>query len=134
MALVSLRDSEVYAMSRGVSPYRIRLAAFVLSSWLTGICGAFYAHYLGTVGPWDLGWGLVITFLASMVIGGLGTLYGPVLGSFVLVFLNEYFRFAQLYRPTIYGGLMIVTLIFLPKGFISIVTRVRGAIASRAIG
>jgi len=106
LAFVSLRDSEVYAISRGINPYKTKLTAFILSSWLTGICGAFYGHYIGTIGPWDLGWGLLVTLLASMVLGGLGTLYGPLLGSFVLVFLNEYFRPLQLFRPTIYGLLL----------------------------
>jgi ABC-type branched-subunit amino acid transport system permease subunit len=125
LAFLSLRDSEVYAISRGINPYRTKLTAFVLSSWLTGICGAFYGHYIGTIGPWDLGWGLLVTLLASMVLGGLGTLYGPILGSFVLVFLNEYFRPLQLFRPTIYGLLLISTLIFLPNGLISILGKVR---------
>lgn len=125
LAFLSLRDSEVYAISRGINPYRTKLTAFILSSWLTGICGAFYGHYIGTIGPWDLGWGLLVTLLASMVLGGLGTLYGPLLGSFVLVFLNEYFRPLQLFRPTIYGLLLISTLIFLPNGLISILGKLR---------
>ena len=125
LAFISLRDSEVYAISRGINPYRTKLTAFVLSSWLTGICGAFYGHYLGTIGPWDLGWSLLVTLLASMVLGGLGTLYGPLLGSFVLVFLNEYFRPLQLFRPTIYGLLLISTLILLPNGLISILAKLK---------
>lgn len=125
LAFISLRDSEVYAISRGINPYRTKLTAFVLSSWLTGICGAFYGHYLGTIGPWDLGWSLLVTLLASMVLGGLGTLFGPVLGSFVLVFLNEYFRPLQLLRPSIYGLLLISTLILLPNGLISIFEKLR---------
>lgn len=124
LAIMSLRDSEDYAISRGVSPFRTKLSVFVLSSWLTGICGAFYGHYLGTVGPWDLGWHLVILFLASIVIGGMKSLYGPLLGTFILLFSSELFRAADLYRPTIYGGLMIITLIFLPKGLISLIPKI----------
>ncbi len=131
LAIVSLRDSEDYAISRGVSPFKIKLYVFVLSSWLTGISGAFYAHYLGTIGPTELGWHLVILFLTSIVIGGMQSLYGPLLGSFILVFSSELFRAAQLYRPTIYGGLVIITLIFLPKGVISLFPRISEKVFQR---
>ena len=97
---------------------------FFFQLWITGISGAFYGHYLGTIGPWDLGWSLLVTILAAMVLGGLGTLYGPILGSFILVFLNEYFRAFSLIRPSIYGILIILTLMILPDGIISLVPKI----------
>lgn len=124
LAIVSLRDSYDYAISRGVNPFKVKLSVFVLSSWLTGVSGAFYSNYLGTIGPTELGWYLVMLFLTSMVIGGMRSLYGPLLGAFILIFSSEFFRAAQLFRPTIYGALVIITLIFLPKGVISLIPRI----------
>ncbi|MCW3976041.1 MAG: branched-chain amino acid ABC transporter permease [Candidatus Bathyarchaeota archaeon] len=132
LAIVSLRDSEDYAISRGVNPFKVKLSVFVLSSWLTGISGAFYSNYLGTIGPTELGWYLVILFLTSLVIGGMQSLYGPLLGAFILIFSSEFFRAAHLFRPTIYGGLVIITLIFLPKGVISLIPRIGERIFERA--
>ncbi len=131
LAIVSLRDSEDYAISRGVNPFKVKLSVFVLSSWLTGIAGAFYSNYLGTIGPTELGWYLVMLFLTSMVIGGMRSLYGPLLGAFILIFSSEFFRAAHLFRPTIYGALVIITLIFLPKGVISLIPRIGERILER---
>jgi branched-chain amino acid transport system permease protein len=130
LAIQSMRDSETYATCLGVNPYKIKVFILAISSWMTGLAGAFYAHYLGVQGPWDLGWGLLIVFLAAIILGGTRTLYGPALGCFILVFANEYFRFAELFRPTIYSALMIVTILFLPKGLISIVNWISKTIAS----
>jgi branched-chain amino acid transport system permease protein len=130
LALVGLRDSELYAISRGVHPYKYKLAAFVLSAFLTGVSGAFYAHYLRVVTPALFGWSFLQTFLGSIVIGGIGTLYGPILGAFILTFLSEYLRFLDIFRNIVFGILMILILIFLPQGLITLRTRLRFLIRS----
>ncbi len=124
LALMSLRDSEVYAVSRGVNPYKMKLAVFVISSIFTGVSGAFYVHYLRVISPAMLEYTLLLIFLTSMVLGGLGTLYGPLIGAFTLTFLSESLRATELYRNLIFSALMILILIFLPKGLITILTRI----------
>lgn len=131
LALVSLRDSEVYAVSRGINPYKIKLVTFVLSSFLAGVCGAFYVHYLRVVTPALFDWSFLITFLASIVIGGVGTLYGPLIGAFVLTFLMESLRFLEMFRNIVFGLLMILILIFMPKGLIMLLNRVKSIFSSQ---
>lgn len=131
LALVSLRDSEVYAVSRGINPYKIKLVTFVLSSFLAGVCGAFYVHYLRVVTPALFDWSFLITFLASIVIGGVGTLYGPLIGAFVLTFLMESLRFLEMFRNIVFGLLMILILIFMPKGLIMLLNRVQSIFNSQ---
>jgi len=131
LALKSLRDSEVYAVSRGVNPYKYKMVTFLLSSFLAGVCGALYVHYLRVITPAVLDWSFLIMFLASIVTGGFGTLYGPLLGAFILTFASEALRALSLFRNVIFGTLMIVILIFLPKGLITIADRLLTAYRSR---
>jgi branched-chain amino acid transport system permease protein len=131
LALVSLRDSEIYAVSRGINPYKIKLVTFVLSSFLAGVCGAFYVHYLRVITPALFDWSFLITFLASIVIGGVGTLYGPLIGAFILTFLMESLRFLEMFRNIVFGLLMILILIFMPKGLIMLFNRVQSIFSSQ---
>lgn len=131
LALVSLRDSEIYAVSRGINPYKIKLVTFVLSSFLAGVCGAFYVHYLRVITPALFDWSFLITFLASIVIGGVGTLYGPLIGAFILTFLMESLRFLEMFRNIVFGLLMILILIFMPKGLIMLFDRAQSIFSSQ---
>jgi len=117
-ALQALRDSEKYAISRGVNPYKYKIAMFVICSFLTGVCGAFYTHYLAHVGPSILSFENIVTPLAAIVIGGMGTIEGPIIGSFVLIFVSEYLRGIELYRLVIKGLFLIIMLIFMPTGLV----------------
>jgi len=117
-ALQALRDSEKYAISRGVSSYKYKIITFVICSFLTGVCGAFHTHYLAHVGPTILSFENIVSALAMIVIGGIGTIEGPIIGSFVLTFTSEYLRGIELYRLIIKGSLLITILIFAPTGLV----------------
>lgn len=131
LALMGLRDYEIYAVSRGINPYKYKLITFVLSSFLAGVCGAFYVHYHRVITPSLFDWSFLITFLASIVIGGVGTIYGPLIGAFILTFLNESLRFLEMFRNIVFGLLMILILIFMPKGLIMIVNRLTSILSPK---
>ncbi len=115
IAFKALRDSYDYAVSRGINPYRYKLIAVVISAFFTGLIGAFYAYYMGVVGPAILSWGILIVGNAMLVIGGLGTFYGPIIAAFVLTVAVEYLSGLGAYRYIIIASIMIGSLLLTPQ-------------------
>nr|WP_237683945.1 branched-chain amino acid ABC transporter permease [Pseudaminobacter soli] len=114
------------AESAGVNARAYRTLAFVLASAFAGLSGALLAHYVGTVNPSSFDVEVMVFVLTWAIVGGTSTLYGPILGCVVLTVLNEIvlrnLGFEQA-RPLIYGLVLIVSVLFLPKGLESLVQK-----------
>jgi len=117
-ALIATRDSEVLAVSCGINLYKFKLITFSVAAFMTGIVGAFYSHYVMVIGPELFTFSLIVNGFGMIVVGGIGTFMGPVLGSFAITFLSELFRDIESFRPIIVGAIIILTLIFAPKGIL----------------
>jgi branched-chain amino acid transport system permease protein len=121
--LVAIREDEDAAEALGVDTFRCKLAAIVLSAFLTGLGGAFYANYLFSLQPNAVfGIPLSVDVIIRPVVGGAGTLLGPLLGSLILSPLAEVSRI-YFTRPgwtglhlVVYGLLLIGVVLFLPRG------------------
>lgn len=129
LAFASLRESSRYAVGRGIDPFRYQLLVFGLSSFLTGIAGAFYAHYLSIIQPQIMGLALSTNLVAMIVIGGLGTFAGPIVGTGVLVFLLEFLRVTEQLRFIFLGIALLLIIIAMPEGLVGGLTRARMALA-----
>jgi branched-chain amino acid transport system permease protein len=116
MSFRALRDSETYATSRGVDPFRFRLLLFALSAFFTGLVGGFFVHYNGTQAPSSLSFDWTITLLAMVVLGGWGTFWGPILGAAVLIVLPELLREVSIYRNLVLGLSLALIAVFAPEG------------------
>ena len=116
MAFRALRDSETYAISRGVSPFRFKLFLFGFSAFFTGLAGGFLTHYQGAISPSIFNFSVTITLLAMIVLGGLGSFWGPILGTAILVILPEALRAAENYRNLALGVSMALIAVFAPQG------------------
>lgn len=132
LAFVALRDAEHFATSLGVNRYRERLKVFALSSFLTGIAGGFYVHSLGDISPTTLGIEPFLMAIAMMELGGVGTLFGPILGALVIVFGSEFLRLAGTLRLSLLGGLICAIILFFPGGIIQLVERLEAVVKRRA--
>ncbi len=112
------------AEASGVNLRAYRTLAFAIASGFAGIGGGLMAHYVGTINPNSFDVDLMVYVLTWAIVGGTGTFYGPILGCVVLTVLNEIvlreLGFEQM-RPLIYGLIMILSILFLPKGLESIV-------------
>ncbi|MEO3417146.1 branched-chain amino acid ABC transporter permease [Roseovarius sp. CAU 1744] len=114
------------AEASGVNLRAYRTLAFAIASGFAGIGGALQAHYLGTINPNSFDVDLMVFVLTWAIVGGTATFYGPILGCVVLTVLNEIILremgFEQM-RPLIYGAIMILSILFMPKGLESVVQR-----------
>lgn len=129
LAFASLRESSRYAVGRGIDPFRYQLLVFGLSSFLTGIAGAFYAHYLSIIQPQIMGLALSTNLVAMIVIGGLGTFAGPIVGTGVLVFLLEFLRVTEQLRFIFLGIALLLIIITMPEGLVGGLARARTGLA-----
>ncbi|MCC7275889.1 MAG: branched-chain amino acid ABC transporter permease [Alphaproteobacteria bacterium] len=124
LALVAIRDSQDAAESLGISLTRYKLLAFSTSAFMVGLLGAFYAHYILLLTPSSvLGLDLMIYIIGITLIGGVGTLFGPIIGAFVLTIGIEAMRGIGEYRMLIYGALIIVVVMFMPRGLVALLDR-----------
>ncbi len=114
------------AASVGVNVRRYRTMAFVIASAVAGLAGALLAHYIGTVNPNSFDIEQMVYVLTWAIVGGTATFYGPILGCVVLTVIDEIvlreLDFDQS-RPLVYGAILIVTVLFLPKGLESLVPK-----------
>lgn len=117
---VAVRENRYVAQSIGVDPFRSALLAFVLGAFLAGLAGGFYAHYISFVGPEVFQFTFTASMIIMVLIGGKGTLIGPILGAAIVTILEEYLRQAQELRLTLFGLIVILVVLFLPRGLISL--------------
>ncbi|HWU41588.1 MAG TPA: branched-chain amino acid ABC transporter permease, partial [Candidatus Acidoferrum sp.] len=117
LAFRAIRDEQDAALSLGIDTTRFKLLAFIASSFFAGVAGAFYAHYILILTPTSvMSVGVMTEIIAVVLVGGLGTFWGPVIGAFSLTALLEYLREFGEYRFMIYGLILVVTILFMPKG------------------
>ena len=123
--LQAVRDDEVGAASLGKNVTATKLAAFGLSSAIAAYAGSLYAHYSAYVDPMSFDVGVSIVALLMVMLGGAGTLKGPLLGAVVLTALPEVLKFVPLpagaaaaLRQLSYGALLVLVVFFRPQGLL----------------
>jgi branched-chain amino acid transport system permease protein len=117
---VAIRNSENLAQALGIDLMSNKLLAFLISTFYAGIAGGLYAGFVRFLGP-DLA-SIDHTFDMTMyvVVGGIGTLAGPLIGALAVPWITQYLQFMQDYRFLVFGPLLIVLLIFLPNGLVGL--------------
>ena len=115
-SLVAVRENELAAIAAGVSPFRQKAQAFVIGTACAGIAGSLYAHYMAYINPEGFTFHVSVQMVTMVVIGGLGSLAGGVIGAFVVILLPEFLRVLADFRLVVYGGLIVLFMMFLPGG------------------
>lgn len=108
------------AESVGVDAWKYRALAFIIGSFFVGIAGGLKIHYLGTVTPNQFTIGFMVFILIWVIVGGYNKFYGPIIGVVVLTVFDESIRSLEILRPAIYGGVLILSILFLPLGLESV--------------
>jgi branched-chain amino acid transport system permease protein len=122
-AFLALRDSETAAEAMGISRYRYKLIAFVLSAVITGIGGNLYAHTNNYVSPDSFTSQFSIFLIAMVILGGMGTVIGPIIGTALLYLLPEVLKDFDQYHLIIYGLILLGFIIGLPGGIASLIPK-----------
>jgi branched-chain amino acid transport system permease protein len=122
-ALSALGMQEDSVEGSGKSTTKLKLAAFMFSAFIAGVGGAFYAHYVGSIAPrtlFDINF--LFTIIVAVLLGGSGTIIGPIIGAFFLTFLLEFLRpyLPGAGRYFIYGSIALLLYMYQPKGIYNI--------------
>ena len=133
LAFLAIRENELEARAAGIDPVRYRLLAFALSAYLAGVAGALQIHHIGYLTP-EL-YGVENSFwpITYVILGGLGTLAGPVVGTVVLTIIWEGLKTTGITfgRYVIIGIILIFAIIFLPRGLVSLPEEARAWLKRR---
>jgi len=131
-ALKAIREDKIAAESMGINVFKHQLSSFVVGGFFAGIAGSLYAHWLTTIDPKPTTLGIMLTFnaLIMIVLGGLGSISGSIIGAGLFAFFSEWLRFVESdmnlfgfhiegisgMRMLVFSALFIVVMIFWPKG------------------
>lgn len=118
LALASIRNDEAAASSLGVNIVKFKVLAFAVGTAVAGLAGGVYAHYMTFIYSSDFAFLVSISILSMVVIGGIGTIRGPIVGAIILGIAPELFRFISDYRMIVYGGLLVLMMLFQPQGIV----------------
>lgn len=117
-ALISIRDDELAAEAMGVHTTRYKVMAFVISSAMAGAAGVLLAHFDGYLNPKSFEFIKSFEILIMIILGGLGSIVGSIIGAIVLTILPESLRAFAEYRMVIYSLLLIILMITRPQGLL----------------
>lgn len=115
-AFMSIKEDELAATMMGIKTTRYKILAFVVSAFITGIVGAFYAGVIGFIEPNSFTFDVSTLIISIVILGGMGTIRGMFLGAAILISFPEIFRFFMDYRFVVYGLILIVMMRFRPQG------------------
>jgi len=112
----AIREDEITARASGINTIRYKLLAFAVAGFFAGIAGAFHAHFMRIAGPSNLQLTLSFQVIIWTVFGGITSIYGPVVGVYILFPLMEFLRVVPEVRNLIFAGIVVLMLLFMPEG------------------
>lgn len=124
LALIAVRDTEPAAQASGINILKYKVFVFAIGAFIAGLCGSIHAYYIFHVEPqgfYNLNWTLYPVFMC--ILGGAGTITGPIVGAFFLAVIFELIKyFLPDIHPIFSGLLIILTIMFIPKGIVGLVS------------
>lgn len=115
-ALRAIAGSEAAANALGIDIARYKLAAFVVAAVYASVAGSLFAHFIGFISPEVFGLSMVTLSFTMLYLGGIGTIWGPIIGAVLVSMLPEAFRGLKELQDIAYAAVLILILIFFPKG------------------
>jgi branched-chain amino acid transport system permease protein len=122
-ALLVIKDSEIAAESLGIHASRYKVTAFAISAFYAAVAGGLFAYLVRYINPESFSVGLSISFLSMVVIGGLGTIGGSILGAAFYVIVPELLRGIKDAPGLVFGLLLVIVMVFMPQGLWGMVRR-----------
>lgn len=129
--LLAIHSDETAARTFGIDCAKYKVRVYVLSAVFASVAGSLFAHYMGFLAPEDFGVNTSINILVMVFLGGIGTIFGPALGAIFLKFLPELTYQFQDYETLINGIILIIVLVFMPKGIYGLLTTIKKRLSGR---
>ena len=126
-----MRDADSLCEAVGISTLKMRMTAFAVQCFLGGLLGGFYAVCLRGINPNMFGFEMAVEMQVYLIVGGVGSIWGPLLGALLFGGLSDIFRGLGPYQILIYGITLIAVMKFLPGGLISLPRRLRETFGSK---
>ena len=121
----SIHESDTLAESVGINIMRYKVLSFCIGCFFAGLSGSFYAHYFNFTSPEFFTIWQSVYCLVFVIVGGAGSVWGPLLGSFFMTLVPELLRVARELEPVIYAVILIAVMFLLPGGLITLPARLR---------
>ncbi|HEX8417098.1 MAG TPA: branched-chain amino acid ABC transporter permease, partial [Methylobacterium sp.] len=118
LAFRALKDNPAYAVARGVGRFQAQLLVFGISAFFTGLAGGLYAAHFQAIGPGVLSLSQLMFIIAITVVGGVGTFWGPLVGTIVLMAADELMREAGEFRTLGLGLIIAASIVLMPRGLV----------------
>lgn len=115
---IAIRNSEELAQTLGINTGVNKLVSFVISVAYAGLAGALYAALTRFIGPEVASTTMVFNFLMYLIVGGIGTLSGPIVGTMLFIWFEQFLRGFQEYQMLIFGPVLVLVVIFYPWGIV----------------
>jgi branched-chain amino acid transport system permease protein len=122
----SIHESDTLAESIGINIMKYKITAFCIGCFFAGMSGSFYAHYFNFTSPEFFTIWQSVYCLVFVIVGGAGSVWGPLLGSFFMTLVPELLRVARELEPVIYAVILIAVMFVLPGGLVTLPARLRG--------
>ncbi len=122
-AWIALREDEIACQAMGIDKTKTKLTAFALGATWAGMVGVIFAAKTGFINPASFTFLESAIILSIVVLGGMGSIIGVIIGAFILILLPEYLRAFSDYRMLLFGAIMVIMMVFRPQGIISGVRR-----------
>lgn len=117
LTFMAVRNNEALADAVGINTFKTKMVSFVTANFFAGLAGGLYASIIGAVSPSAASHLLTFNFLIYLILGGIATLTGSVLGAFAIPIVMELLQFLGDYRMLFFGGLLVAVIIYFPLGF-----------------
>jgi branched-chain amino acid transport system permease protein len=121
----AIRQADLLAETLGVNVFRAKLTTFVLGSFVAGLAGVFFAHFRQVLHSSDFGLEPMVLLVVFTVIGGTGSVWGPVIGTVLMTLAAELLRELHHYEILVFGAVLILTMLWAPQGLVALPDTVR---------
>jgi branched-chain amino acid transport system permease protein len=125
LGFMAVRNNEVLAEAVGINTFNTKVISFVIANFFAGLTGGIYASLMGSISPSSASITNTFNWLVYLLLGGVATLPGPIIGAFAIPILMEYLQALQEYSMIIFGVLLIVVIIYFPRGLMGGVTSIQ---------
>jgi branched-chain amino acid transport system permease protein len=128
----SIRLNDQFASSLGISVERRRMTMFVFSVLLGTVSGVFYVLVLGTIDPTTASFQLIVSALTMVVLGGMASWRGAIIGVILVAWAPQYLGFSGAYQTVLYGGILVLVTMYCPQGIFGLLQQGYRALRTRA--